>query len=213
MLISRNVFSGIASRYSVEFGADNGRIGDDSLFVSQNSFVSNPSGMTLFAHAGSPGNDVTIRDNIFGQSTRGFVFAEDAKPFASKAREEWLVRNNWGGQRSPLPDWVPLTDPSHTGELPYLSLDAEHPNFLRLDPAKLDLAPATSPTSRSRNREILDERGTDDQRSEISRFRLRDGTLIPGALPPGPPPSEGDWFTRLQSRLKEAQAASRAQYK
>ena len=89
------------------------------------------------------------------------------------------MRNNWGGRRETLPDWVPLTDPAHTGELPYLSLDPEYPNFLRLDPAKLP--------------------------SGV--------TNIPGALPPGPPPPTGDWFTRLQSRLKEAQAASQAQFK
>mgnify|MGYP003352367165 CR=1 FL=1 len=35
----------------------------------------------------------------------------------------------------------------------------------------------------------------------------------PNPKPPGPPPPEGDWFTQLQVRLKEAQAASRAQFK
>ena len=179
-LIERNVFDERGPDHAVTFATDKETPGDDRLLFTRNTIMSQPDRITLIGLYGSIGREVTFRDNLLSPSTRGFNFGTtENRPFAAKAREEWLVRNNWGGQRSPLPDWVPLTDLSYTGELPYLSLDAEHPNFLRLDPAKLPAG-------------------------------LKD---IPGALPPGPPPPAGDWFTRLQARLKEAQAASRAQYK
>ena len=179
VVLNQNVFHGTKSRHAISFGMEKGVAGDDQLLLAQNTLLSKPDGVALLALYGGIGRDVTIRDNLLSASTGGFCFAAEANPFAAKAREEWIVRNNWGGRRETLPDWVPLTDPAHTGELPYLSLDPEHPNFLRLDPAKLP--------------------------SGV--------TNIPGALPPGPPPPAGDWFTRLQSRLKEAQAASQAQFK
>lgn len=44
----------------------------------------------------------------------------------------------------------------------------------------------------------------DFMRVDPESIQVPEGDPFPGALPPGPAPPEGDWFTRLQQRFREA---------
>src|SRR5882672_1651379 len=78
---------------------------------------------------------------------------------------------------------VPLTDPSHTGELPYLSLDAEHPNFLRLDPAKLPARSEehTSELQSHRDLHSFPTRRSSDLSGSADRSVAHGGVAVPVA--------------------------------
>lgn len=43
-------------------------------------------------------------------------------------------------------------------------------------------------------------------RVDPTSITIPDGDPFPGALPPGPAPADGDWFTRLQDCYRAAQA-------
>jgi hypothetical protein len=124
----------------------------------------------------NPISGVQFENNIFV----GKAFLRGSGVTEEAFFENWSVRHNWFTDiTQPRDQAFVQQDPSNrTGPLNFLSTDENHRDFLRL--------PATSPAATGG--------AGGDQPTYL------------GALPPGPAPPDGDWFTRLQERWKAVQA-------
>jgi hypothetical protein len=111
----------------------------------------------------------------------GAILAVPAALFTA-VRDQWTIRDNFGGDRA------------ERGDLKWL-LPLADPEcagaiaYLSLEPFDRDyLRPDP----------------------DWVKVNVPPGQAVPGALPPGPAPAEGDWFTRLQDRYRGALADIKA---
>jgi hypothetical protein len=116
----------------------------------------------------------TIVNNIFARSI-GFGETQELPP---QDRQDWRVAGNYhSNKRESLKPFLDLdTAVGQELESMFLSLDAKDHSYLRIR--------------------------TDLSQMEGQASGPPDGFI--GALPPGPAPPEGDWFTRLRERWKVA---------
>jgi hypothetical protein len=196
VIIYRNLFAGefIGRSYAVNVNPN-----WQAIWIRENVFAGDRPANLLRLNGGEPptGRKVHILNNTFlhadeailvayappydGVLLENNLFAAPAFNFQTpgmrtKAIASWQLRNNWFAQPRDLAedDLRTLGDTNLIGPLNFLSTDESHRDFLRL--------PATSPAATGG--------AGGDQPTYL------------GALPPGPAPPDGDWFTRLMERWK-----------
>lgn len=127
----------------------------------------------------APTRGVTIHNNIIA---KGIAFTEGAWNFREDAEKNWKVGHNcYRGYDKIREEVFPKVATDYPQEPKFLSNDPTNWDYLRL-PAESELATAGA-----------------------------SGTWPSyiGALPPGPAPKEGDWFTRLRAKWRTDQPATK----
>jgi len=125
---------------------------------------------------GVPNHAVLFRHNLV-TSNEGILLVLGAEQFRDRVRES--IVQEWNGYSNPVSDadGLPLTSRNIIAPPGFISLAPDTRDFARI--------PRDGPCAKLPRRD--------------------GGPTFAGALPPGPAPPEGDWFTRLLDRWKEAQ--------
>ncbi len=128
----------------------------------------------------APTRGVTIHNNIIA---KGIAFTEGAWSFREDAEKNWKVGHNcYRGYDKIREEVFPKVATDYPQEPKFLSNDPTNLDYLRL-PAESELATAGASGA---------------------------WPSYIGALPPGPAPKEGDWFTRLREKwLKDKKATEK----
>jgi hypothetical protein len=174
LFVRDNVFDSIADS-GIQFGVPSGPFNMETV-IEHNTFFT-PKANVRFNKRIADGG-ITIRRNIlFGSFGVDLFEGTPTQVEEAKARVQMEFNGFTQDIRSPNsfpPSSTDCVDPS-----PFLSVDVNDADYARL-----------SPDSRFSNL--------------ANRLSAANGESYIGALPPGPAPPEGDWFTRLRERWKVA---------
>jgi hypothetical protein len=150
-----------------------------SVVIVNNTFVTSDGSRfaPLFAmkFRGECPSTVRVQNNIV--SSVDFAEVSDQATAIPDTAKQWRVGHNCFTDYTPIPSRLPAANNDVLSRPTFLSTDPADPDYVRIA--------ASSAIA------------TQGAGSDLPTYI--------GALPPGPAPAEGDWFTRLQERWKEAQ--------